>query len=917
MDYGHEQTDRELKKLERKLAREYKAAKESVERKIKKHLEQFSDLDAKYAKMVEEDKMSEKDYKRWRQSAMVRTDAWKDLRDTLASDLSHTNEIAIGMINDHAIDCYALNMNYGTYEIENGYHIGTSFSMYDHRTVENLMKEDPQIIPKARVDIPEDKRWNRQKLTSAITQGILTGDSIPDIAKRLGSVADMNAHAAVRNARTYTTAAENKGRTDSYERAQNMGIELEQEWLATLDQRTRSSHVHMDGERVKIGAKFSNGCRYPGDPAGRPEEIYNCFIADTSVATDCNIVRAYKHEYSGILLTIKTSGGINFTCTPNHPILTRRGWVHANMLNKGDDILVTCIRNKGLFGWNPHINHVFTRFDALFKAIDISGCERTRTLSVNFHGDIPASEVEIVTKKRFLRNNGDISGCKFVNKFLLKFSNKTLMCKRALMKHVRRIRLSLFGFMCRICKPFPFLVCGLRHSEIHGLRPVALLNSCGVQSLENNVSGNMELLRQSIDGFSGVIFSDNIVSVDVDSGCTHVYNLQSENGYYFVNSSIAQNKQKDNGIMAITKNCRCTLVAALKGYNYQDDRFSRLPAGMTYEEWKAEAEKRNAPEKSFADRVHEIMDKSLENSGQLSQDDIKAIGKIFAGEVEKEYLGPINKEIEEAQRQLNALGAKEIDDLDRKCFDIRKIRRGLMDPEELGYSSRDEALAEYTKALNRIDEIKNNEAYAKAEGRLAKAEFALTDRPAHRAFMRNKIGEIREVGIGDLDVKGHLMNSRSPVRKSIEEAYDCYPHAWVQRSVNSGFLKPKKVDRGYYDNYNKEIAISGREKESQLETAIHELGHRYERVVPGIREQEKEFYERRTAGEPLQWLGYGYSRNEVSRKDDFLHPYMGKDYGGFAYELVSMGFEYAYTDPARLAKDPDMQEWILGMLLSL
>lgn len=588
--------------------------------------------------MVEDGKMSEKDYKRWRQSAMVRTDAWKDLRDTLASDLSHTNEIAMSMINDHAIDCYALNMNYGTYEIENGYHIGTSFSMYDHRTVENLMKEDPQIIPKAGLDIPEDKRWNRQKLTSAITQGILTGDSIPDIAKRLGSVADMNAHAAVRNARTYTTAAENKGRTDSYERAQNMGIELEQEWLATLDQRTRSSHVHMDGERVKIGAKFSNGCRYPGDPAGRPEEIYNC---------------------------------------------------------------------------------------------------------------------------------------------------------------------------------------------------------------------------------------------------------------------------------------RCTLVAALKGYDYQDDRFSRLPAGMTYEEWKAEAEKRNAPEKSFADRVHKIMDKSLKNSGQLSQDDIKAIGKIFAGEVEKDYLGPINKEIEDAQKQLDALGAKEIDDLDRKCFDIRKIRRGLMDPEELGYSSRDEALAEYTKALSRIDEIKNNEAYSKAEARLAKAELALNDRPAHRAFMRNKIGEVREVGIGDLDVKGHLMNSRSPVRKSIEEAYDCYPHAWVQRSVDSGFLKPKKVDRGYYDNYNKEIAISGREKESQLETAIHELGHRYERVVPGIREQEKEFYERRTAGEPLQWLGYGYSRSEVSRKDDFLHPYMGKDYGGFAYELVSMGFEYAYTDPARLAKDPDMQEWILGMLLSL
>ena len=216
---------------------------------------------------------------------MVRTKGWEDLRDTLAADLSHVNEIATGLINNHAIDCYALNMNYGTYEIENGYHIDTSFSMYDHRTVENLMRDEPQIIPKASLDIPEDLRWNRKKLTSAITQGVLTGESIPDIAKRLGKVANMNESAAVRNARTYTTAAENKGRVDSYDRARSMGIELEQEWMATLDMRTRASHRQLDGERVKIGAKFSNECRYPGDPEGRPEEIYNC---------RCTLVAALK-----------------------------------------------------------------------------------------------------------------------------------------------------------------------------------------------------------------------------------------------------------------------------------------------------------------------------------------------------------------------------------------------------------------------------------------------------------------------------------------------------------------------------------------------------------------------------------------------------------------------------------------------
>ena len=70
-------------------------------------------------------------------------------------------------------------------------------------------------------------------------------------------------------------------------------------------------------------------------------------------------------------------------------------------------------------------------------------------------------------------------------------------------------------------------------------------------------------------------------------------------------------------------------------------------------------------------------------------------------------------------------------------------------------------------------------------------------------------------------------------------------------------------------------------------------------------------------GESLEWLGSGYDRSETTRKDDFLHPYMGKDYHGTAYELVSMGFEYGYTNPKYLMKDADMANWIYGILALL
>lgn len=78
-----------------------------------------------------------------------------------------------------------------------------------------------------------------------------------------------------------------------------------------------------------------------------------------------------------------------------------------------------------------------------------------------------------------------------------------------------------------------------------------------------------------------------------------MYNLQSDNGYYFVNSIISKNGGMYNGIGAIAHNCRCTLRAVVKNHDYsKDGRFERLPDDMTYEDWKKRAKNRedNEPE---------------------------------------------------------------------------------------------------------------------------------------------------------------------------------------------------------------------------------------------------------------------------------------------------------------------------------
>ena len=50
---------------------------------------------------------------------------------------------------------------------------------------------------------------------------------------------------------------------------------------------------------------------------------------------------------------------------------------------------------------------------------------------------------------------------------------------------------------------------------------------------------------------------------------------------------------------------------------------------------------------------------------------------------------------------------------------------------------------------------------------------------------------------------------------------------------------------------------------------------------------------------------------------DWLNKYMGKDYGGSAYEIVSMGFEMAYTDIKTLMQDEEFANFIFGILTLL
>lgn len=296
MDQGHKETDKKLKALENRLSREYKNAYNTVKKRADAYFKRFDAEDKEKQKLIKKGELSASDYAQWRFERMAGGQHFCDLCNVLTEDMINADKIAVSIINGHIPEIYADNVNFGTYEIESGANINTSFTLYDKDTVENLMKKDPHVIPQAKIDIPKDERWNRRKLTSALTQGILAGDSIPHIAERLKQVTDMDTRAAIRNARTYTTAAENKGRMDSYERAEEMGINMKKQWVATLDDRTRHTHRLLDGVAIDIDEEFDNGLQFPGDPDGDDEEIYNCRCTLIAKLGDYNFKSNYRNS---------------------------------------------------------------------------------------------------------------------------------------------------------------------------------------------------------------------------------------------------------------------------------------------------------------------------------------------------------------------------------------------------------------------------------------------------------------------------------------------------------------------------------------------------------------------------------------------------------------------------------------------
>lgn len=329
-DKARQFTEKELKRIESELNRIYVKSSAKVGQPFRDYMRRVNKETASavnlYNKALQNGSRRDREVARsiLEKALYDETLGNKKYRKTVAlvtNRMAEVNVAALAYITSKMPEIYAVNYNAIA---PKAIKLGVDWTIINKNTVQNLAKEKKIQTPSKILNIPKDKRWNAKKINSEVLQGIKNGESADKIAKRIfphinaktnyaglskeerRALIRKNEQSAMRNARTMVTQAENLGRLDSYFELQNKGVVTQKQWLAVGDDRTRDSHLSIDGETVNLDEKFSNDLMYPGDPAGDPDEVWECrcsmeeviigFFGDNGYS---NLVDRSLHEDTG------------------------------------------------------------------------------------------------------------------------------------------------------------------------------------------------------------------------------------------------------------------------------------------------------------------------------------------------------------------------------------------------------------------------------------------------------------------------------------------------------------------------------------------------------------------------------------------------------------------------------------------
>lgn len=419
----------------------------------------------------------------------------------------------------------------------------------------------------------------KAQMADVLAKGMADGVNPFQIARRLSDrVNKIGITRAKLLARTETTRAHVQATLNEYAALEGVvGERIDVQWWTANDERVRG----------RPGGKYPNaipshwawhGKIYTKEQAQTMIGAPNCLLGTAMTYCPGRIEGAFERLYDGPVVVLHCSSGNRLACTPNHPVATTFGLVPAGLLQDGDNLICCCATDLAVsVGKDENEAHPCLQDVARSFSLShvVSGVPLSYSASY-FHGDGVGSEVAIV------RSNLELRDC--VNS--------------AFQKELREFGLSLVGVEDSYGSSFgPFLFDLIRillssalpvrsfdlvrsHLRRHvfpfnnfGLAFGSETNSASLKEATDCCSTSSERFGQRVYRFPSIVALDNIVSVSYEHFSGHVYNLQTEDGFFLAVDNKADFVGKVN--YYITGNCRCTVLPYSKTLAEARAEFSR------------------------------------------------------------------------------------------------------------------------------------------------------------------------------------------------------------------------------------------------------------------------------------------------------------------------------------------------------
>lgn len=285
----------------------------------------------------------------------------------------------------------------------------------------------------------------------------------------------------------------------------------------------------------------------------------NCVPGRSRVRTR-RILAATRRRYSGKLSVLTTSRDQQVAVTPNHPVLTDRGWVDADLIRPGD-YLVSSGSEHWVRGSGPDERQAPALAEDVWSSLAVTfGFQQVPLASEDFHGDGSDGEVDVVRTDGYFAPVGNFELSQSVGERLLmpghggriqlpgSGGSTTLVPSNGSSTNgiVRGggLGLSLLdGHLCR--------------AHEAGIRSAASGDLGFTEPALNDVARHPLLVREDVLGESVLdvvhpkLF-DRVTDVGRVDFLDHVYNFQTELGTY-------------ESAGHIVHNCDCVVVPVMKG----------------------------------------------------------------------------------------------------------------------------------------------------------------------------------------------------------------------------------------------------------------------------------------------------------------------------------------------------------------